>query len=276
MTAIIGIKTNKGLESVVIGADTQISVEKEDDDKNKELPYEKKNIRKIICGENWIMAFAGTVMEEHYKFYKKLSGSKRYGSSEEIVNEMIANAVKNYDEWKKNPKKYSGFHFKEVADLNATLMRRKNFDIAEATEGVLAVYLNDSGVRLFHVDEFGNLKEPAEKEVGFIKEFDYVTIGAGAKRINRYISDLVAEEESGQFFVNTRRAIEIIRESIHRAGKEIQTGGNTDLTVLTKRGVDDYSPEIKEALKQAEDKKFEEIERKYDELEEELPQPPQP
>ena len=255
MTAVIGIKTNKGLESIVIGSDTQLSDKSEED---SEILDSKKTIRKIIHGGNWVMAFAGTVDEELYRFYKKLSGLKRHGSSDELVNSMILNAVKNYDEWRKNPKKSEAVHFREVVDLNARIMRKKSFDITDTVEFVLGVYLEDSGVRLFHVDEFGNLKEPNEE-----REFDYISIGSSSDRVKKYIKDVIEDDESGQVFIDTKRAIEIYRESMHKASREINTGG-MDFTVLTSKGVINYGLEIKEALRKAEDEIFKEIGSRYD------------
>lgn len=259
MTAVIGIKSNKGLESVVIGSDTQISFNSEEDSK---VLDSKRTARKIICGDNWIMAFAGTIDEELYGFYKKLKGLKRYGSSDELVKNMVFNAVRHYDEWKKNPKKYDALHFKEVVDLNAQLMRKKRFKLEETMEFVLGVYLEESGVRLFHVDEFGNLKEPSED-----REFNYFTMGSGSDRIEKYITDLVEEDEGGQFFVDTKKAIEIVRRSIHKSSRDIYTGGGIDMAILTSNGVTDYGFEIREALKEAEEKKFQEIGARYDDSE---------
>ncbi|MEK6926695.1 MAG: hypothetical protein AABW50_05450 [Nanoarchaeota archaeon] len=253
MTAVIGIRTNKGLESVVIGADTQMSFTKKDSDEI----VGKKSVRKIVHGENWIMAFAGNMGDELYKFYKKLGGSKRYGSSEEIVNGMIFNAVKRYGECKKNLSKYEGLHFVEVAHLNASLMRREGFEFNDIPEFVLAIYSKESGVELFHVDELGNLNEP------IYEELDYVAIGSGSKKINNYIEELIDKEDGSQFPVDIERSIKIARGSVHAAAeREIYTGG-IDLAVLTEKGVDDYGPQIKEALIKAEDKKFDEIVSMY-------------
>lgn len=111
MTTIIGIKTNVDEEAVVLASDTQVNYF---DDKGDLV--EKKYSLKIVYGDFWALAHAGSITNDLMSFFNKLKNpkDKRYkGFDEQKLLDIINNAIKEK-------------RFMEVDKLNADV-RLMNF-----------------------------------------------------------------------------------------------------------------------------------------------------
>lgn len=252
MTTIIGIKTNSGVEGIVLGADTQLS-----SIENGALT-QKKTASKIVYGKEWVIGHAGLVDNEVYQFFQVLSSQKKLVSLENTPNEIILRAVKRHDDYVKD-QKIRDIHFQEVIMLNAKMMRRDESELDNLSKFVLSVYQTTSGLRLFEIDEFGNLKEPKKDS-----DIEYTIIGSGEQIAERYIKRLIDEDEAPQFLITIPRAIDIVWKGLKEAQRDPYTNGPIDLVVLTKEGVIPYGKEIRDALISAETQKITTIKKKYE------------
>jgi len=252
MTTIMAIKSNSGIEGIVFGADTQLSLIE------KGAFAQKKSISKIIYRKEWIMGHAGAMDSDVYQFFQLFSSQKKSSQPENNPYEITLRAVKRYDDYK-NDQKIRDIHFQEVITLNAKLMRKEGRDLEDLNKFVLALNQLEVGPRFFEVDEFGNLKEPQKDG-----EVEYIVIGSGEKIAEKYIDKIIDEDESPQFLVNISRAIDIVWRGLKEAQRDPYTNGPIDLVVLTKDGVSPYGREIREALMSAENQKITAIKKKYE------------
>lgn len=233
MTTLIGIKTNFGLESIVLVGDYQItSTDKEE----KEIS--KRAERKLHYGENWVMGAAGVYRRELTKFFGIIKGYKNYNSNPERANEIIEKAIKEKE-------------FEEILQLNKKL-RRRGLDMEDIPAFILAV--NKPKLFLWWVDEYGNIKNPEEDN-----EFDYVCLGSGEERADRYIQSLIEEQKIDRDKIGIREALKIARDSMYAAERDPGTGMGYDIIVVTEKEIRSWGEEIKEEIRKAEEKKIEDI-----------------
>src|SRR3989344_3333334 len=185
MTSIIGIKTNTGIDGIIIGSDTQEMYLSEDNDH-----LVKKDISKIIHGRNWIISYAGdTSSTAFYRFTRVLQGDKRYLKEGEDSEIMIKIAIENY---LKYGKKFQGPHFRKSADVNSDIMKETR-DIGKLNTYVLGAYFDNRINGLWYIDELGNFLEAKDQknEESTSKEFDYICIGSGGEDMEKYIEQAV-------------------------------------------------------------------------------------
>lgn len=255
MTTIIGLKSNSGIDGIVLASDTQLSYS----DKTGKFS-EKKPMYKIVHGKDWAMAFCGIISNELYRFFQILRGQKKYGSSEEMANEIITRAVTNYERWKENPK-LEDIHFKEVNSLNTILKRNEAIDLEDLNNFILAINTESKGPVLFEVDEFGNLKEAPKN-----KEIEYITIGTGEEIVERYVEETMEKEDVSPFILNIPIAIDLARKSLVKAQRDPYTGSSIDLMILTKPGIETTGKELRNVLTEAEEKFFSELKDRYSQI----------
>jgi 20S proteasome alpha/beta subunit len=234
MTTIVGIKTNSGLDSIVLASDLQSS--------DEEAETKFRIPRKIYVGDNWAMGDAGGDDKAVRRLYGKLRGNKNYGSNDNIAGEMLERAIKEK-------------LFYEVRELN-TELRKKDCSMDETHAFVFAV--SKPELFLWKIDEFGNLKDPKEDH-----DIDYVCVGTGRERVEKYIEGLLDEEKFDRDEINTNAAIHIARGAMKAAEGDVWTGLGYDLVILTKAGVKVWGKKIREVLEKAETDKLEEIAKKY-------------
>jgi hypothetical protein len=247
MTTIIGIHTNAGREGIVFGSDTQLNYE--DDDGRLS---EKRVVYKIIDGRDWMMGHAGGIDNNLYKFQNRLTQPKKYKSSEEEAQEIILGAIQNYE---RGPR-FREPHFLQVNYLS-TISRREGMTLEDLHEFILAAKY-DSKIGMWHVDEFGSLKQPQKDN-----EFEYITIGSGSDRVEKYFDEMVVDEKVDASTIDIPEALELIVRALHKAERDAFTGGAIDLTVLTAEGVDPYGRSIRKAVSDAERNLVGEIKQKY-------------
>ncbi len=242
MTTIIGIRTNHGLEGVVMASDHQSSKYDEG-----EL-VSKTSVKKIYCGDYWAMGDAGADDKHVLKFYKVLMGHRNCNSNEQKAKTTIERAVRE---------KY----FEEVVNLNTLVMKKDNAnDIEKAHSFLFAVNKPDMG--LWYVDEFGNLKEPSDD-----KDIDYACIGSGEKKVDEYLERAISEQDIDRDKITIGIAIDLIRGAMNAAEKDAATGFGYDLIVITDKEVRNYGDEIKKSIVNAEREKLEEIKKAYNGIE---------
>ena len=251
MTTIVGIRTNSGLEGVVIGADTQQSQFSSDGKPDKK----KVPFFKTASGKNWVIGSAGMFEDELQKFYGLLKGQKKYGSSEEKATETIYKAIENYYLWFKKESDSGVIHFPEVNQLNA-VMARRGVSLDDLNQFIFGINVPERGVKLFKIDEFGSLEESKYNGV------EIVTIGSGPTKIREYIEEILESDQS-PVQVDIPKAIDLVCSIIYRAEVDMYSSGPIDLHVLTSNGVDSYSKKIIEELKETEKRILEEIKGRY-------------
>ena len=250
MTSILGIKTNVGEESIVIAADTQMSMY----DLDKEIT-DKRFIYKIWCGKNWALAHSGEVTKELYKFQGIMSGQKRYGSSEDIVQEIIEKAV---TEDKKKQRR-----FLEIDEMNCEIRTKSSLD--NCVEFILA---STSPVFwLWYVHEFGRLLTYEEASKNEDREFEYIIIGSGSDRIQGYLEDRIADDKKplDPNSINLKTALEESSKAMMKAKRDGATGGPTQIVVLKKSGLYIHGGrELKQRLDSEERDYWEDIAESYE------------
>lgn len=240
MTTIIGIRTNAGLDSIVLASDYQVTGYD-----GRDKPISRGYDKKIWHGEYWALGNDGLDCGEVHQFFRVLMGHKRYDSSPEIANEIFQRALKEKD-------------FVEIRTLNRGL-RKKDYRLEDLPSFIFAV--NKPELSLWWIDEFGNLHERDED-----KNFDYICAGSGEEMAEKYIQDLIDERKIDREKITTKIAIKIVRGTIRSAEKEdLTTGLGYDLVIVTaEKGIKSWGEEIKKEIREAEEKKLDAIGDEYE------------
>ncbi|MEM4625673.1 MAG: hypothetical protein QXJ28_02850 [Candidatus Pacearchaeota archaeon] len=220
MTTAIGIKTNLGIERIVIAADNQLTIS------SGQFEFEKWPRKKIYTGDFWAMAFAGVYSKEVSRFFGKLKGYKNYYSSPEKSKEIIESALS------RNPRRMI-----EVDTLNAEILS-KGGSIQDTLSFIFAV--NNPKLMLFVIDEYGNLKDIPEQE-----DFDYVCIGSGSDLAKKYIKECISSGSLDVEKITIREAILVSLGALRNARNDIYTGSEIDWVVLSKEGIYDCGESIR-------------------------------
>lgn len=238
MTTLIGIQTNSVLESIIIVADRQVTIEEEG-------RVSKRPVKKIYTGESWIMGDAGADDSEIAEFYRSLK------NDEERTMRMIEGALEKR-------------RFMEVDTLNARVTASEGRTIDDAHCFLLAI--NKPHLGLWIVDELGNLKAPPKEN-----EIPYVCLGSGSKKVKEHMEYLLGEEEIDVEKMTTRQGM-IIAESCFSAAekRDLYTGLGLDMYVIYKTEIRETSKKIKRAMLEAKKREFEEACGFFDKLEEDL------
>ncbi len=253
ITVIIAIKANRGLEGIVVAADNQLTILKTLAEEEYEIPETKRMINKLIKGRNWVIGYAGGSSEDQIDRFSKLFNGE---SKKHKAKKAILTAISNYDKRQRINLSDEGFEkiipdFYETNLLNTHLMRDKNSSVSDTYEFILAI--NYPKLRLFHVDEFGNLDEVK-------KSFPYLCIGSGKKEADKYIEDYIDSLEDETPLLSISESIKLVKGALEKsAGRDPYTGGNGDIVVLTKNKIKCFGNDIKEAYKKAADKLFKKI-----------------
>ncbi len=236
MTTILGVKSNYGIEGIVLASDVQISLYEGGEMIGKRSQY------KIYHGRNWMITHAGDVDKDLGSFLNFLSGQKRYDSSEEIVRKEIEESLKSKE-------------FERVNKLNKNA-RKNGVELADLHSFILCT--NMPKPEIFVVDEFGNLNKPEEDD------FEYAYLGSGSKRVASYIEQLADDSSFDSRSVDIPKAVEICYKALRRAiENDGYTGGPIDMSVMTEKGITPYGNKIKESINAAERNVVEEIKKIY-------------
>ncbi len=228
MTLLVGIKTNQGIERIVLAADRQLS---EGDD--KEEIKQKRPVQKLFYGElgkdgYWAMGWCGSDYRETMQFYKDIrEGNPPRGKN--IIEEAIEKG------W-----------FEGVRQLNTEITKKPDAGVDDTVAFLLAV--TKPKLNLWLVDEFGHLKGVPEEH-----DFDYIVAGGGAKVANEYIKQQMAEERINRGRIDSWAAYALAKRTI-LAGNSVGTVGfGYDLVVLSKDvGIKDWGEDTRRELKRAE------------------------
>jgi hypothetical protein len=239
MTSLIGIRTNFGLDAIVLAADYQLTGF-DDDDK----PVSRRVERKLHFDDCWAMGYTGICRKELMRFFGVLKGYKNYGSNPEKARAVIEKAVKEKE-------------FLEVAQLNGRL-RKNKVDMENLVSFIFAV--NKPKLGLWLVDEYGNFQGIDEN-----KDFDYIYLGSGEDEMNKRIEGLIAERKIDGEKISVGVALKIAGEAMHAAERDPGTGLGYDLVVMTEKETKSWGDEIKDEIRKAEDRKVEEIAKSYEE-----------
>ena len=133
-------------------------------------------------------------------------------------------------------------------------------DIENAHSFIFGV--NKPELQLWYVDEFGNLKEPSDKN-----DIDYIAIGSGKKEVKEYVERIIADQEVDRDKITIGVAIDIMKGAMKSAEKDANTGLGYNLVIITEKEVRDHGEEIKRAIVSAEKTKLEEIKTLYNGVE---------
>jgi 20S proteasome alpha/beta subunit len=248
MSTLIGIKTNYGIERIVLGSDRQFSDYDEDD-----KMVEKGDVQKIFCGKKWAIAYCGGgEIKELRRFFGVLRGDKRYGSSKKNADEILEKAV--------NEKNFS-----EVCELNRFVAKKDR-----STECTYEFILGSNYPKLgmWQIDSYGNLLLPSEDN-----EFEYIAIGSGADEAEKYIKSVVSEGKIGEHefdkdSVTSSVANRIAKRAIQAARSDASTGFGYDIVFISKgRSIEAWGDRIKKKMFQADREIEDEISAHFDSLE---------
>ena len=222
MTTLIGIRTNEGLDGIVLVSDLQISQY----DGPKMLA--RWPARKIYFGDYWALGYIGGIHDELRGFLCVLRGDKRYNSSEEKANQIFQRAIEKQ-------------RFIEVDDLNALITKEKSLE--ETNAFLLAV--NKPELNLWYIDEFGSFHLPKDKE------FEYFCIGTGSQEANKSIEKLLANEDIDRDKISISVARNIARRIINEMKDDPFTGFGYDIVVITKKLVKHWGEDYRKSLSKA-------------------------
>jgi len=244
MSTLIGIKTNSGIERIVLASDHQMS-EFEGD-----TMVSKGFVKKIHYGKNWALGFTGGgETKELRKFFGTLKGHGRYGSNKKLSSNIIETAVKTKI-------------FKEVYELNRTVSKRDR-DIEGTYSFIFCTQSPEFG--LWEIDEFGNIFDSEENN-----EFDYICIGSGSSEVEKYLSSIISDGKIGDYkfdkeSIDSNVASRIAKRAIQAAQIEPASGFGYDLVVVPKYGkVDSWGDTIKQKLIEADQFLEDEIATHYE------------
>jgi len=239
MTTIVGIKTNYGLDGIVLAADFLVG-DYTDDGKL----VDKGFCRKLQHGDYWVMGSSGLYNTRALnRFYGVLKGYKNYGSNEEKAKNIFREAIEKR-------------RFMDVDTLNADLLTDDTLS-EDTLEFILAI--KEPNLNLWFVDHMGNLR-PSPKD----RDFDYLCAGSGSDSVISYIEGKIRDGLISADKINIPLAIELCRGSIASAERSKDAGLGCDLVVLTKTSLDDHGPEIRKRLKEAENGVFAKISSSYE------------
>jgi 20S proteasome alpha/beta subunit len=233
MTTIVGIKTNSGpIEAIVLGADTQLDFLDEDD-----KPVGKRPFYKIVCGDFFALAHAGPITDELRRFYNRLTFPERFKDydKQKVEENLILSVSKK--------------RFLEVYEINSEYYREtEDFDTTH--EFLLAI--NKPQLNLFHVDPFGNIKEPKNKP--------YLALGTGYKRAEEIIESAIEGDSYESGNIDLQRALVLCRKALKQGTEsDIFSGGPMDLVVIRKDRINQYGKRIKKEIEASEKKVFNNI-----------------
>jgi 20S proteasome alpha/beta subunit len=224
MTTLVGIRTNEGLGAIVLASDTQMVYF--DDSR---VPIGKRPMYKLNFGEFWAMGHTGVINSDLRRFYDKLKDTK-------YAKEAIERAI---------TKK----RFIEVDELNANYMKNQG-DRNSCHEFLLAV--NKPSLLLFHVDDYGNLLLPGDEE-------DYIILGSGETTVKDYLEEKTDSDDLDAGKIDLRAALGLVRGSLKKAEKEIDSGGSMDFIVIRDNKINAYGRRLRKAVFEAEDIEFKRI-----------------
>ncbi|MBI2105998.1 hypothetical protein HYT56_04140 [Candidatus Woesearchaeota archaeon] len=259
MTTVLGIKTNSGIDSVILVSDTQHTIDYGD--------FERKTIGgKIRVGENHAIAFTGNSEKFVERFSSYISGRT---SAKNFVKEIFKGKVHPlFSDLPKDPIKLAieaGF-FPELSFTNSAYYRSQEnesngkevFDYF--TELILAVNKPDLG--LYYVDGFGNLSSSSYG-------IEYLVAGSGREIVQTYIdeeefrNDPAIKEEFSEDRITTPLAMKLAIGGLRKATKDGSTGGPIDLVVVTADSINVHGSEIRRSLDVAEREIYQKIVTKY-------------
>ncbi|MEK6896160.1 MAG: hypothetical protein AABX12_01740 [Nanoarchaeota archaeon] len=235
MTLVIGIRTNRGPDCVILASDRQFS----EIDEEKKLEY-KRPIRKVYYGETWAMGDAGGGYSDVRKFYHALRQTRDGGTG------VIARALKQ------------GI-FEEVLSLNRNLTRRDGVTFADTHSFVLATRKPRVALRL--VDEFGNIKS-ASKE----NDFEYICVGNGDEAAEGCIEQQLATESIDRDNISADVAIGVALNAVFAASRLASVGLGYDLVIMEKNSLIDWGAKNNKALKRAQSSQIREMTEHYKRL----------
>lgn len=235
MTTILGIKTNSGLEGVVIAADRQISIY--DDDTGTIIG--KEQTCKIIYGRDWIIGDAGGVSNQFAVFLRSEKGK---------MKKMICKAVQKYHQNSKKP------HFTEINEINALAMRDgAAYDCLH--EFILAAKVEEKA-GLWHVDIFGNLKASEDG-------VNYIALGSGEDYVAGHMDSLSENGLINNNAIDIPAAIEAAAGCLEKAQLLDPNTGGLDLAVLSYAGVQYYGDFIQKNMKRQKEEMVAKIKENY-------------
>lgn len=237
MTTLLGIKTNYGIEGIVLASDRQIN-------HWNEGSFSKKSTgNKIFYGRHCVIANTGVIGDNQFTLFQDASKKK--------IDQLVQEAVQKYHQ---NPL-YEHPHFEKIAQINTALYRER-----EDHEYLHALLLGTEiggKFELWAVDEFGNLKQPKSK-----KKFEYLILGTGKKHAKKHINQLLEKGSIDETEITIPAAIDIAVAAIGKAQKDPYSSG-LNLAVLTAKGADYYGDFIQEDLERQKKDMIGSIKEKY-------------
>lgn len=237
MTTLLGVKSTSNIESIVIAADRQLTIE--DGDK-----FSKRPIKKLYTGESWIMGDAGADDSEVDDFYTDMR------KDESRTLQKIKTALEKG-------------RFMEIDELNAKIMAKEEKCIDDAHCFILAI--NKPYLGLWKIDELGNLKTPPKELL-----IPYVCLGSGEEKVKERMEYILGEDEIDRENISTRQTINIGESCFTAAAtRDLHTGLGLDMYVISKLGIRETSRKIRRAMLDAKKKEFEEECVYFDNLERE-------
>lgn len=254
MTTIIGLETVLGEETIILGADSQISLL---DEKDKGVG--KIQRRKIIVGPFYSLAIAGTDTREVLKLSGRLEGTKKYLQEEEKTGDIVKKAFERYEKGEKMRQ------FDEVNYVNAirTKEKKASTDTGDLIEMVIACQ-NPFG--LWHVDIYGTITSFSKDRDTFPedREYPYVVVGSGSDEVKKFF-DLTLDEE-GKYSpagVDLPTGIELVYQALVKSTKDFYTGRPFGIVVVKKDSIDDYVGDMLKSFKTAEESVIANIKNEY-------------
>lgn len=221
-TLIVGIKANVGKPGIMIATDSQVT--DEDGEKKSRDSY----YNKISIGRTWAMTDSGSVNQDIALFYHTLKNDPERAKRE--IKRAIDTEV-----------------FIRVQRTNQLVAKTKSPQ--DTHEFILGTNYPELG--LYHIDEYGNIKEA---------EDCYLIVGSNIDPVRAYIEEQLTGKDISAYEINLERAIRLGYFTVRNfANKDIKIGNPPCITIVTPRRVIDFTLTHWKAIEDAEMRSLENI-----------------
>jgi 20S proteasome alpha/beta subunit len=243
MTTIIGIKTNYEQEGIVFAADTQLGFYGEDGKITAQ-----RSFHKIIYGNDWMMAHAGSV-DSHYLSFQQWAQGKKREASKTDVSDAVRVAVDRFE----NSPKLIDPHFKKISELNRE-SKRSGLHESDMHDFVLA---SQKPLGLYRVDFLGDLYKYLPEN-----EFEYILFGTGSDQVDEYISNALKRNIINPSKIDISTAIDIAIAGIDAAQADIGSSG-LDMVIMDESGIFPFGKDIQRDMLNARTNRINKIKKNF-------------
>ena len=258
MTTLIGIKAVDDSSTIILAADTQITIEEE-----TELTAKYKS-RKIFAGDCWALAYRGAFDSNLNVLVRDLERKTR--KEPEEIKRMFETMLDS--RYRKDPKHR---YLDQINHINRALRRNGN-EMGDMREFLLAV--NHPSMGLYYVDEYGNIKDHVERDDERTED-NYLVLSGDNELVSKLIAETMIVDQYDRKPLTRDRAIDIAYRAMQRARSDMTTGGYVHIVEIGRNYIKDHLGETTAHMDRAEEEDLDRIKNWKSPETEEEPQRPE-